>query len=455
MAEVRAEPAGARSPVPPVCAVVGLVALAVAQLNVFGQIWFVGLVENAAAVYTGVVVLVAALLAWHLWPRRSWGVLLIAGSVCVLPTPVLWLVEDAFTDWMLTPYLVVSASALPLLLVGTLGAATATWRTGRRGAGAALLGATLVMRQMTSFSIAAIVLGEGKLIPVITLVVLAATILCAAVAVVSGPAPIEPEPRPGWQVTIGGALAGSTSAIVYHLWPAPEPASAEGDFELYYDVAGQHYLVVGLVVLGIGLLAGAAAGLRVLVSGVAAGLLLGALSSLVWPATQGLYGLPDGVPALLTLGAAVAAVFLAVWHARLVVGAAGLGVLVAGLLMVWSNLRADEPFVDADVIDMVAPVLLVVAIIAATSTLASLGAGLASPGEAPAAFAGVTAAVTFGIGGVTNYLAVDPSADEPELTGTYPPVIACLVLAIALTVLAHRLWQDRGVPAAGVPAGPQ
>lgn len=451
MTDVRAEP---RSPVPLVCAVTGLAALAAAQLNVFGQIWFVGIVKNDASVYVSLAVLVMALLAWHLWPRRSWGVLLIAGSVCTLPTPVLWLAEDVFADWMLTPYLAISASAPPLLLVGTLGAATATWRTGRRGTGAALLGATVATRPLTAFSVAGITLGEGKLIPVITLVVVVAAIVSAVVAIVTGPASIEPEPRPDWQVTIGGALAGITPSIVFNLWPPPESNSV-GDAEAYYTVAGQHFLVVGLVVIGIGLLTGAAAGLRVLVSGVAAGLLLGALSGLVWPAAAEMYDMPTGIPALLALGALVAAVFIALWRARLVVGTAGLGVLMASLLVLWSNGRADDPFLGAEVTDVLTPVLLVVAVIAATSTFASLGAGLATPGEAPAAFAGVTAAVMAGVSAVMNYFSFRSSDDVPEAAGTYLPVIAVLAVAIGLTVLAHRLWQDRGEHVVGMPVGPR
>ncbi len=449
MTEVRAAP---RSPVPLVCALVGLAAIAAAQFNLLGQIWFVGVVEHAAAVYAAVAVLVVALLAWHLWPRRSWSVLLIAGSVCALPTPVLWLTKDAFADWMLTPYLVVSSSAVPLLLVGTLGAATATWRTGRRGAGAALLGATLAIRPLTSFSVAGLMMEGSELIPVTTLVTLVATIVSAVVAIVAGPAPIEPEPRPEWQVTIGGAVAGVAPAIVFHLWPAPEPNA--GDTEAF-SVAGLHYLVVGLVVLAIGVLAGAAAGPRVFISGVAAGLLLGALSGLVWPAAADMYDMPTGMPALLALAALVAAVLLALWRARLVVGAAGLGVLIAGLLVLWSSLRADDPFLGPEVTDVLTPVLLVVAVIAATSTLASLGAGLASPGEAPAVFAGVTAAVAVGISAAINYFAFDSSDDVPEPTGIYLPVAVVLAVAIALTVLAHRLWQDRGEPVVGMPVGPR
>jgi hypothetical protein len=450
MTEVRAQP---RSPVPLVCAVVGLAALAAAQYNVLRQIAFVGIVDTDVADYVAVAVLVVALLAWHLWPRRSWSVLLIAGSVCALPTPVLWLAKDAYADWMLTPYLVVSSSALPLLLVGTLGAATATWRAGRRGAGAALLGATLAVRPLTNFSVAGLML-EDEFLPVVTLVVLAGTIVGAVVAITTGPAPVEPEPRPDWQVTIGGALAGVTPSIVFNLWPPPEADSA-GDAEAYNTVAGQHFLVVGLVVTGIGLLAGAAAGSRVLVSGVAAGLMLGALVGLVWPAAAAMYDMPAGIPALLALGALVAAVFLALWRARLVVGTAGLGVLMASLLVLWSNGRADEEFLGAEVTDVLTPVLLVVAAIAATSTLASLGAGLATPGEAPAAFAGVTAAVTAGVSAVMNYFTFRSPDDVPEAAGTYLPVIAVLAVAVALTVLAHRLWQDRGEHVVGMPVGPR
>lgn len=97
--------------------------------------------------------------------------LLVAGPVCAVPPSLFWLADDLRApDWLLTPYLVVTSAALPLLQVGTLGAATACWRAGRRGAGAALLGATVVVPMSATFSAYRLVLSDGVVVPVIVLV---------------------------------------------------------------------------------------------------------------------------------------------------------------------------------------------------------------------------------------------------------------------------------------------
>lgn len=435
------QPVGTRAPVPlVVCAALGLGALAAAQLGVLGQLRAAGLATNDVASYTPVVVLVLALLAWQLSPRLSWVVLVALGAVGTVPSLVLTLAPEMFAPWMRVPYLMIDSASRPLLLVGVLGVATLVWRTGNRPAGAALLGATLVVPTLTTFVLAALIFGVDIVVPVIGLVLVLATVAATIAAAVTHPGPVEPEPGPGWRVTVAGAVAG-VAPVVYRLWRGPDPHRPGGDAADYYAEAGQHALVVGLVVLGIGLLAGAVAGPRVLVAGTAGGLLLGAVSSLAGPAAQDIHDLPAGVPAVVALAAVVAGVAMALMHARMVVGVAGLGVLIVGLLVLYLVFSADEPIFGAEVTNVLTPVLLVVTVIAAVSVFASLGTVLAPAGEVPATFAGVVAAVATGVIGITTYATFSVPDDVPAILGTYPPVIVVLAIAAGLTAVAHRQWE--------------
>jgi hypothetical protein len=426
-------------------AAAGLGALAAAQLSVLGQLRVTGIAARGAfdvdlLVYSGIVALVLALVAWHRFPRRSWAALVIAGAVCTVPNLVLLLAPDALADWMRDPYFVLDAAARPLLLVGLLGAATAVWRAGARRAGAVLLGTTGVLPPLASFVVAGYVLDMGAVVPVIGLVLVAVAIVVPVVAVVVTPSPAEPEPRPEWRVTAAAAVAGLAPAV-YLWWGAPERPETGGELDAYIERLAEHNLVVGLVVLGIGLLAGFAAGSRVFVTGVAAGVLLGAVSLLSGPAVVGFGDVPAAVPAVVALVALALAIACAVPRYRLMVGVPGLAVLVVGLLVLYQVFSADDPILDADVVTVLTPVLLAVTVVAVLSVLASLGMVVVSSGAAPAVFAGVVGAVAAGVAGIGSYFSFDPPDEIPASLASYPAVMAFLVVAGLLTLYAHQRWQ--------------
>lgn len=461
-------PGGTRSSVKLAwCAVVGLAALATAQFNEFVRALLppAGGGDNRdVIVYSSLGGLVPALLVWYRWPRRSWVVLLVVGALFAAPTHVLLLVgPDGVADWVGTPYLVVDSVSEPLLLVGVLGLATVIWRAGRRGAGAALLGSTVVVLPLIAFIFQAIAIGIEAVVPVVALILLAATVLTtiaaafpAGVAGGPSPAPLDPEPEsrpwPGWQVAFAGIVAG-VAPVVFHLWPAPDPHSWSGEYEAFDTEVSQYYLLVGLVVLGIGVVAGAVAGARVLVTSAAAGALIGAMFMTGQLRARDLFEeLSIEIPAIVAVGALAIGVLVAATRARTVIGVAGLGVLIAGLLVSWANVGAEDRFLDSGaLLDVFLLGLTVVAIAAAVSTFATLGAVLAATGEAPAAFAGVVTAIATGLGGIGASLSYGTPTDGSDAVSTYPPALALIAVAIALTVVAHRLWRDQPEPFADEP----
>ncbi|MPZ82294.1 MAG: hypothetical protein GEV28_18600 [Actinophytocola sp.] len=116
---------------------------------------------------------------------------MVLGALCTVPNLVLMLAPESFAPWMRDPYLMVDSASRPLLLVGVLGVATAVWRVGNRGAGAVLLGATLVVPALTSFVVATLVFGVGAFVPVIGLVLATATVAVTIAAAATGPRPVD------------------------------------------------------------------------------------------------------------------------------------------------------------------------------------------------------------------------------------------------------------------------
>lgn len=422
-----------------VCAVLGLATFAVAQATVLDKMMLVGFATGGdLSAYSSIVALVLALLAWHLSPRWSWPVLIGLGALCAVPSQIFLLSRDFLADWMRTPYLVIDAAARPLLLVGLVGAAVAVWQAGRRGAGAALLGAPLVMPVLTSLVMSTLVFERAEYLPITGLVLAPATIVAVLVAAATrSSASVS---RPEWRVTVGGVVAGVAS-VVYQLWPQPDrPPEREyaidevaDAFDGYYTALGQYLLTVGLVASGVVLLAGFVAGPRVLVTGVAAGLVLSAPATLVGPVAINIVGWSTGTAFVLALVALAVGVAVALSRARTVVGVVGLGVVVVWLLVLWVGPRPEE--FRAENIGVV----LVVLVTAAVPIFASLGTLLA-PAEVPAAFAGIAAGIAGAFGGISGYLAFSPADDQAEQPGTYLLVIVPLVVAAGLIVLAHRRW---------------
>ena len=437
---------GTRQRVPLVAgAVGGLGVLVAAQFSVMAHLGVVtagmgaGVMVNLL-VYTPLVVLALALPAWHRFPRRSWPVLVVAGAVCTLPNLLASLFSAGELERLSEPFLVLDAASRPLLLVGLLGAATAVYRSGRRRAGAVVVGATLILPPLTTFVMAPLLFSANLVVPVIGLVLVVAGACVTVVAAVTAPPPAEPEPRPEWRVTLAGVAAGVTP-VVFRWWPGPNPYGRGGDIEGYYRETETYFLVVGLVVLGIGAVAAIAAGARVFVTGVAAGLLLGAVATLTGPAASDLRDVPAYVPLFVAVVALAVGVGCALPRYRVMTGVSGLGLLIAGLLALYLVYTADEPVWEPDVTNVLTPVLLAVTVVAVLSVFSSLGMVVLPSGAAPATFAGVVGTVAAGAAAIGTSYAFDRSNDTPGEFATYPPVMAFLVVAGALTLVAWQRWQ--------------
>lgn len=433
---------GGRSPVlPVVCAAVGLGALAMAQFNTIGLGYAFGNLNNDTGVYGSLAALVLALLVWHLWPR-SWVLLLGLGALCAAPTQLLLLTPESFAPSLATPCLVVTSVAKPWLLIGMLGAAIAVWRAERRGLGAALVGATLVVVPLASLMFYLISSGVAAFVPVIGLVLVVATVALAIAVAVRGP---HPTSRPGWRVTAGGAVAG-LAPVTYNLWrgPVAEPGSGLSGAD-YNRLFEQHQLVVALVVLAAGLLMGLLAGARVLVAGSAGGFVLGSLATLVGVAVVGISDAPVVVPVATVVLAVVAGMAAALSRGRQVIGVVGFAVAIVLIVVLWVGYTREDPLIDTDFAKVLTQILLAVAVIAAVALLGSVGLVLAPHNEAPAALAGVAAAVASGVHGVITYFGSVSFVPEGTTAG-YAAVMVAIVCAAGLVILAHRLWARTSRP---------
>lgn len=441
---IKAQEAGYEPPYPSaptlllaVCAALGIGTFATAHLFVLSQPFSVVDGEDVSE-YTKFGVLVLALLVWRLFPRWSWPVLLGLGALCAVP-PNIYLLTHIAEPWMRIPYLVIDAASRPLLLVGLLATITVVWRAGHHVAATAMLGVPLVLPPLIAFVVFTFSGEHGveyiDLVPVSGLALAIGTIVATIAAVVTRV--VAPAPRPGWPVTIGGAVAGA-APVLFPLWrgPAWEMGADAATIDAYYAELGQHNLIVGLVVLGVSLAAGLVAGPRVLLTGTVAGLLVGAVATLLTPAIAIIRDLSAASASLLALAMLAVGVALTLARARVIIGVVGLGAAVVWLAVLWLVSRpVDEPF---DPITM--GLVLVLVVVAAMPVLASLGTAVGP--AVPAAFAGVAAGVSAGALGIGSYLKLTgDDGHEAYRLASYLPAIVLLVVATGLTVLATRLWR--------------
>ena len=426
-------------------AIAGLGALVAAQFSIPAQIGVAsaGLTAGFAVdllVYTPIIVLALALPAWHLFPRTAWPVLVVAGSACMLPTLIAALSSTLALDTVSTPYLITGAAARPLLVVGVLGAATAVYRSGNRRVGAVLTGATLVVPPLAAFIVTPFLFQSTLGLAVTGLVLVVVGAVVAVLAALGAPPPAEPDPRPEWRVTAAGVAAGVVP-VVYRLWPAPSPYHRGGDLDTFAQEAADYSLIVGVIVLAIGLVVAIAAGVRVFVSGVAAGLLLGAVALLTGPAVSDLNDLPSYLPAVFGVVALGIAVVFALPRYRVVTGMSCLGALIAGLLALYVVFTADDPIWDIDITRVLTPILLMVTVVGVLAVCTSLGMVVLPSGAAPATYAGVVGVVAAGVTGIGTSYSLDPPSDTPPTFAIYPPVMAFIVVAGGLTLVAWNRWQ--------------
>lgn len=404
------------------------------------------------ALYLTLLVPLAALLVWRAWPRRATGWLLLAGTLCAVPSTLLTLASMVDSNWLDHADWLVYGWGKVLIgilwecsvvgtLFGLLGAANALWLAGARGPGSALAGLIVAMQlggPIIYLSLRLSDLGDAKLVlgwSGIGLLVLA---LAGAVVAVRGTGrlPSIPEVRPGWPLTIGAGIA-AASPILMRLWPsglpqlgdrAPRPGGAYRDTA---DVLGNHLLYIGLVFLAIGVLVGALAGARVLLAAATAGILLGTTATAV-----GRLGAGDDLVALtvgLLLVSLAAGFALALSRWRALVGAAGLGLLILGLLLVM-NLLLDDDFDYSGPLGYTIDIALVMlGAIACCAIWATSASAVADQGGAPAVLGGTLTPFMLGTICITAHCYLQKPDDGPgEVLGMVLPNIGGFIVVLGL-----------------------
>lgn len=172
-----------------------------------------------------------------------------------------------------------------------LAATTVVWHAGRRGIGAALTGTALVLQPVGPVVIGSIftgnvLLGRGESFWVVSLVLVIVAVAGAIGAILAKPwQATQPPARPSWRVTIVGALVMVAGPALVLIWQ-PRPMAFTRISRSALDLLGNDFLYLGLVFLAIGLVAGAAAGQRALLTSAAAGLMLGTFGMLITPSVE-------------------------------------------------------------------------------------------------------------------------------------------------------------------------
>lgn len=429
-------------------------------LKVNGTAYSVSMVRNGIAAFRNTDVVtylpllapVIGLLAWHRYPRRAAPWLLLAGAVCAAPMVIVSMRSGSYNTDLLAAIFVLGAGAPALTLIGVLAAATVIWRQGRRALGACLIG-TAVVIQLVGPIVLASAMGEAALWGISgsgTLNTLAVVflVLAAAGAVValafSFRAPPTFPGSPPWPTTIAGCLVALAQAMPI-LW---QPAVGS----IRDRTIDQHYLYLGLAFLAIGVLVAAIAGLRVLVAAAGVGLLVGVFSVLLAPAVEVLAEMPvlavaAGIVSVLVSGA----VALSPHRAR--IGVSGIAAVAVGLLALLVVTNSDAGYSSyRGILLAVTPVLLVVGIVAALSSVAAVGDVLSERLEAPAVLAGVASAFASGAAAISAYFTINPPSGRAAIVGLLPVTAVGLVLAAGL-IAALTITMNRSRPA-DPPAGP-
>jgi hypothetical protein len=378
---------------------------------------------------------------WHLFPRRSWPWLLLAGAASVAPLVVLRLVPDLYGGWMTEPLVVLTTSAPSLTLVGILGGATVVWQAGRHGAGAALIGTALVIQLIGPLVMASVPAIGSVLflstaffqwLSTVLVVVAMAGAIGAVVASRTGrPAVVGPS---SWRVTIAGALVAASPVVL--LWWRPE---ATGSLEDRAAAATDYLLYLGLGFLAGGLVAGAFAGTHALLASATAGLLLGSFGMLIVPSARVL----QEITVITTIAALASMIIgylvaLSRWRERIAV--TGLTLVVLGLLLLYVVFnRDDPPNDDSAVTRILTPTLMVIGIIAAVAAIAAAGSAPADRGDAPAVLAGLTNAFSLAtICLIANISITTAPEDRAPIVGLLPPVIGGAFIAVLLITMRLR-----------------
>lgn len=380
------------------------------------------------------------LLAWRLAPRHAWAWLLVAGAVCTVPTAAMTVDPNLLTTSNHELLTALVDGGTVFTLIGILDAATLVWHAGRRAAGAALTGAAMGLRLVGSTAeLHAESILDEDLHTTMTVALAAVGLVAAAVAVFVRQLPECAPPR--WRVTLAGAVL-AAAPVIHYLW---DPISTTGR-------PSDYFLWLTLILATLGLVAGAAGGVAILLASIATGLMLGifgmllVLSSAVVPS--------QGLLASLLVGGCGAGYLLALSRLRTTFGVGGLVVVAIGLVSLFPRSSGTA---GASLLDVLAPVLVAVAVISVVVATASMGDALAERSESPAVFAGLAVPFTFALYAfATNEWATQGPIERQPADLLLLAAGGLVVAALALLTVALRRppADDPGVSATSPVAEP-
>jgi hypothetical protein len=380
---------------------------------------------------------VLALVVWHLFPRRSWGALLMTGAMFAVPGTIVGLAQGSFSGW---PVSVLTVSAPVFTLVGALGAATLIWQAGRPALGATLAGAAVVLQVVGP--VVVISIGDFtslRRFPTTTLLVV--TVVLQILALAAGAVAViatilrsgEPAARPRLRVTLAAGLAAFAPLLTFAIQEnRGEEYTTISGFSLA-DLIGNRFLYLGLVFLAAGVIAGAIAGTHALVAAAAAGLMLGAFGVLFTPFIAAILNQPT-LTVVAALGSLVVGVGVGLSRWRAQIGKIGLAVVTFGLVVLSFLLDGDRTYEGGA--QVAVATLLVLGVIAGAAAFSAMGAANAATSETPAVLATLPTAFALGVIALTNHFMVHTSSVTPTVGPLVPAAGALLVATLLVALIA-------------------
>ncbi|RZS33936.1 hypothetical protein EV193_11086 [Herbihabitans rhizosphaerae] len=379
-----------------------------------------------------------ALVVWQLTPRRGWPWLLLAGAVLAAPASLMQVWHALYADWMDDILIIATGAAPAFTVAGLCGAATVLWQAGNRAAGGTLVGATLVVQL-----VAPVVLMSGgfdarETIAIVGLVLVVPAIVGAAITVsASTVIPSSVPVRPDLRTTIAGAVAAVTPA----LFPILQPSRQE--MRSNPDTISDYFLYCGLIALVIAIAAGMAAGLLNLLASAALGLLLGAFGMMIMPSVEVLREFAV-VAIIAAIGSVVIGVLVAQSRWRFQIGMGGLALVVVGLFVFFLMVNSDDVRSYRDFLDGATPVLVVIGVIAALSTVTSVGSVVARRSDTPAIVVGLTVPFTVAVIGLITWLMLTAPDDKAPLTNMLPASAAGVLIAgVLVAMIVNRYGESQ------------
>jgi hypothetical protein len=386
---------------------------------------------------------VLALVIWHLFPRRSWAALLMTGALCALPRTIIDLdpgpvdlAPGSRTGSLSDPVAVLTLSAPVFILVGALGAAALIWQAGRPALGATLAGAavaTQVVGPAVMMGTDGFMFAPSATRPVVGLLLTIFALVGGGVAVIATVRqPGEPAARPRWRVTLAAGLAGFAPLLTWKI-DGERYTTISTTTDGLVDLVGNHFLYLGLVFLGAGVIAGSIAGIHALVGAAAVGLTLGAFSSLFTLLFVSILE-QQTLTVIVALGSLVIGVGAGLSRWRAQIGMVGLAVVTVGLVVLSFLPDSNASYEQGSRYAIAA--LLMLGVIAGAAAFPGIGAAHAANSETPAVLTTLPVAFALGVIALTNHFGFHASSDRPTTGLLLPTAGALLVAALLVAFIA-------------------